>query len=93
LELIEENGMEILGNTVKDLIKEKHDGEPIIIKFQDPFINASKFINFLGVENFDFVYNPLLVNVANQLKVDEKKFYVMLSLEYKVGKLDQDIYI
>ena len=42
--------MEILGNTVKDLIKEKHDGEPIIIKFQDPFIHASKFINFLGVE-------------------------------------------
>ena len=28
----------------------KHDGEPIIIKFQDPFIHASKFINFLGVE-------------------------------------------
>jgi hypothetical protein len=42
--------MEILEYTVKDLIKEKHDGEPIIIKFQDPFINASKFINFLGVE-------------------------------------------
>ena len=32
-------------------------------------------VDFLGVENFNFIITTLLIDVANKLKVDEKKFY------------------
>ena len=32
-------------------------------------------VDFLGVENFNFIFNLVLIDVANKLKVDEKKFY------------------
>ena len=32
-------------------------------------------VDFLGVENFNSIITTLLIDVANKLKVDEKKFY------------------
>ena len=48
-----------------------------------PTNNTSKAIDFLGVENFDFVFNPLLINVVNQLMANEEKFYAKVYQGYK----------
>ena len=40
-------------------------------------------VDFLGAENFNFIINPLLIDVENKLKVDEKKFYATLYEEFK----------
>ena len=42
-----------------------------------------QYVDFLGVENFNFIINPVLVDVANKLKVDEKKFYATLYEGFK----------
>ena len=42
-----------------------------------------QYVDFLGVENFNFIINPLLINVANKLKVDEKKFYATIYEGFK----------
>ena len=39
---------------------------------------TTKSIDFLGVEHFDFIINPLLIDVANELKANEKKFYATI---------------
>ena len=44
---------------------------------------TTQYVNFLGVENFNFIINFLLIDVANKLKVDEKKFYATLYEEFK----------
>ena len=48
-----------------------------------PTNNTSKAIDFLGVENFDFVFNPLLINVVNQWMANEEKFYAIVYQGYK----------
>ena len=42
-----------------------------------------QYVHFLGVENFNFIINPLLIDVANKFKVDEKKFYATLYEGFK----------
>ena len=44
---------------------------------------TTQYVDFLGVENFNFIINLLLIDVANKLKVDEKKFYATLYEEFK----------
>ena len=39
---------------------------------------TAQYVNLLGVENFNFIINHLLIDVANKLKVDKKKFYATL---------------
>ena len=39
---------------------------------------TTQYVDFLGVEHFNFIINPLLIDVANKLKVDEKKFCATL---------------
>ena len=41
-------------------------------------------VDFLGVENFNFIITTLLIDVANKLKVDEKKFYATLYEGFKL---------
>ena len=43
---------------------------------------TTQYVDFLGVENFNFIINLLLIDVANKLKVDEKKFYATLYEEF-----------
>ena len=82
LELIEENGenleAKIIGNIVKESIEVKHKGEYITHNSQDLVdwlkITTTQSIDFLGIENFNFVFKSLLVNIANQLKGEHKKF-------------------
>ena len=42
---------------------------------------TSKYTDILGVETFGVVFNHLLIDFANQLKANEKKFFVSLSKE------------
>ena len=44
---------------------------------------TTPYVDFHGVENFNFIINPLLIDVANKLKADEKKFYAKLYEEFK----------
>ena len=43
----------------------------------------TQYVDFLGVENFNFIINPLLIDVAYKLKVNEKKFYATLYEGFK----------
>ena len=42
-----------------------------------------QYVDFLGVENFNFIINPFFIDVANKLKVDENKFYATLYEGFK----------
>ena len=44
---------------------------------------TTQYVDFLGVENFNFIINPLLIDVANKMKVDKKKFYATPYEEFK----------
>ena len=44
---------------------------------------TTQYVDSLRVENFNFIINPFLIDVANKLKVDEKKFYTTLYEEFK----------
>ena len=82
LELIEGNGenlkAKIIGDIIEDSTEVKHEGVSITHYSQDLIdllkITTAQSIDFLGVENFNFVFNLLLVNIANQLKGEQKKF-------------------
>ena len=71
------------------VINENIVEDPIEVKYEDEFIThnpqgpvdllkmTTPYVDFHGVENFNFIINPLLIDVANKLKVDEKKFYTI----------------
>ena len=44
---------------------------------------TTKSIDFLGVEHFDFIIYPLLIDVSNELKANEKKFYATIFEGFK----------
>ena len=73
--------MVITENIVEDSIEIKYEDESTTHNPQ-VLVNLLKmtiqYVDFLGVENFNFFINPLLIDVANKLKVDEKKFYATL---------------
>ena len=69
--------------------------DPIEVKYEDKFTNhnphvlvdllkmTTQYVDFLGVKNFNFIIGPLLIDVANKLKVDENKFYSTLYEKFK----------
>ena len=70
--------MVIIENIVEDSIEVKYEDESTTHNPQvsvDLLKITIQYIDFLGVENFNFIINPMLIDVANKLKVDEKKFY------------------
>ena len=70
--------MVIIENIVEDSIEVKYEDESTTHNLQvsiDLLKMTIQYIDFLGVENFNFIINPVLIDVANKLKVDEKKFY------------------
>ena len=70
--------MVIIENIVKDSIEVKYEDESTTHNPQvsvDLLKMTIQYVDFLGVENFNFIINPVLIDVANKLKVDEKKFY------------------
>ena len=84
VELIVDNDrnqeMVIIENIVKDPTEVKYDDESIIRNPQvliDLLKMTTQYVDFLRVENVNFIINPLLIDVANKLKVDEKKFYTI----------------
>ena len=40
---------------------------------------TTQFVDFLEIENYDFVFNPLLIDVANKLKASESISRVQFS--------------
>ena len=75
IELIVNNGknqkMVIIENIVEDSIEVKYEDESITHSTQVS-VNWLKIttqsVHFLGVENFDFIINFLLIDVTNKLK-------------------------
>ena len=49
--------------------------------------NTKQYVDFLGVENFNFIINLLLIDVASKLKVDEKNFmlHFMKDSSFRTG--------
>ena len=67
--------MVIIENIVEDSIEVKYEDEPTTHNSQvsvDLLKMTIQYVDFLGVENFNFIINPVLIDVANKLKVDEK---------------------
>ena len=77
---------DFIENIMEDPIDVKHGNESIIHNPQvsvDLLRMTTQYVDFLGVENLNFIINPLLIDVANKLKVDKKKFYVTPYEEFK----------
>ena len=63
---------------MKDSIEIKYEDESTTHNPQvsvDLLKMTIQYVDFLEVENFHFIINPMLIDVANKLKVHEKKFY------------------
>ena len=70
--------MVIIENIVEDLIEVKYKDKSTTHNPQvsvDLLKMTIQYVDFLGVGNFNFIINPVLIDVANKLKVDEKIFY------------------
>ena len=88
--------MVIIKNILEDPIEVKYDDESIIHNPQVPvdlLKMTTQYVDFLGVENFNIIVNPLLIDVKNKLKVDEKKFYATLHEEFKLLKHSKYLFI
>ena len=78
--------MVIIENIVEDSIEVKYEEK---FTTHNPQVSVTllkmtiQYVDFLGVENFNFIINPVLIDVANKLKVDEKKFYTTLYEGFK----------
>ena len=78
--------MVMIGNIVEDPIEVKYEDESIT---HDPQVSVdlpkmtTKSIDFLGVEHFDFIICLLLIDVANELKENEKNFYATIFEGFK----------
>ena len=90
VELIVDNDrneeMVIIENIVEDSIEVKYEEESTTHNPQisiDLLKMTTQYVDFLGVENFNFIIYPLLIDVANKLRVDEKKFYATLYEGFK----------
>ena len=70
--------MVIIENIVEDSIEVKYEDESTTHNLQvsiDLLKMTIQYVDFLGVEIFNFIISPVLIDVANKLKVDKKKFY------------------
>ena len=94
VEFMEDNDrneeMVIIENIVEGSIEVKYEDESTTHNPQvsvDLLKMTTQYVDFLGVENFNFIINPLLIDVANKLKVDEKKIYATLYEGFKFQNL------
>ena len=71
---------------MEDSIEVKYEDESAT---QNPQVSVEllkmtiQYVHFIGVENFNCIINPLLIDVTSKLKVDEKKFYATLYEGFK----------
>ena len=78
--------MVIIENIMEDPIEVKYENKSTTYHPQvsvDLLKMTTQYVDFLGIENFNFIISPLLIDVANKLKVDENKFYATLYEEFK----------
>ena len=82
--------MVIIENIMEDSIEGKYEDESTT---HNPQVSVDllkmniQYVDFLGVENFNFIINLVLIDVANKLKVDEKKFYATFIEGFKFQNL------
>ena len=93
VELIVDNGINqktvTIENIVEDSIEVKYEDEPTTHSPQvsiDMLEMTTQYVDFLRVENFNFIINPLLIDVVNKQKADEKKFYYEFQALIKILK-------
>ena len=70
--------MVIIENIVEDSIEVKYEDESTTHNPQvlvDLLKMTAQYADFLGVENFNFLINSLLIDVAIKMKANEKNFY------------------
>ena len=82
--------MVIIENIVEDSIEVKYEDESTTHNPQvsvDLLKMTIQYVDFLGVENFNVIINPVLIDVANKLKIDEKKFYATFIEGFKFQNL------
>ena len=80
----------IIENIVEHPLEVKDEDESITHNPQVPvdlLKTTTQYVDFLGVENFNFIINSFLIDVTNKLKVDEKKFYATLYEGFKFQNL------
>ena len=73
-------------NIVEDPLEVKGEDKSITHNPQVPvdlLKTTTQYVDFLRVENFNFIINPFFIDVANELKVDKKKFYTTLYEGFK----------
>ena len=78
--------MVIIENIMEDSIEVKYENESTTHNPQvslDLLKMTIQYVHFLRVENFNFMINSVLIDVANKLRVDEKKFYATLYEGFK----------
>ena len=76
----------IIENIVEDPLEVEGEDKSITHNPQVPvdlLKMTTQYVDFLEVENFNFIINPFFIDVANKLKVDEKKFYATLYEGFK----------
>ena len=76
----------IIENIVEDPLEVKDEDESITHNPQIPvdlLKTTTQYVDFLGVEYFNFIINPFFIDVTNKLKVDENKFYATLYEGFK----------
>ena len=76
----------IIKNIVEDSFEVKGEEESITHNPQVPvdlLKTTTQYVDSLGVEYFNFIINSFFIDVANKLKVDEKKFYATLYEGFK----------
>ena len=90
VELIVDNDknqeMVIVENIVEDPIEVKYKDKSTTHNPQvsvDLLKMTAQYVDFLGVENFNFIISSLLIDVSNKLKIDENRFYAILYEEFK----------
>ena len=100
VELIVDNDknqeMVIIENIVEDPIEVKYEDKSITHIHQvsvELLMMTTQYVDFLEVENINFIINFLQIDVANKLKVDEKKFYATLHEKFKFLKRSKYLFI
>ena len=76
----------IAENIVEDPIEVKYENKSTTYHPQvsvDLLKMTTQYVDFLGVEDFNFIINLLLIDVTNKLRIDEKKFYATLYKGFK----------
>lgn len=90
---LEDSKLEVFEQVVNASIKSEDSMRGKIVKLQDEimlqnpidYVIEVQSFDLIGVENFNVICNPCLVNFVNKLKADVKIFKIWQFLDHKHG--------